>query len=55
MSFTNQKNAMKIATASKVFWSIPRLSWGPQGLKMCDSRFLGMGEIELCRGMGIGI
>ena len=34
------------------------LSWGPQGpqgLKMCDLRSLGMDEIDLCRGMGINM
>ena len=46
-------NARKSATVSRVFWVVSGLSWGPQGLKMCDSRSLEMGDIDICRGMGI--
>ena len=46
-------NARKIATVTRVFWVVSGLSWGPQGLKMCDLRSLEMGDIDICRGMGI--
>ena len=48
-------NAGKSATLFRVIGVVSGLSWGPQGLKMCDLRSLGMDEIDLCRGMGINM
>ena len=53
MIFTIWNNARKSATVSRVFRVVSGLSWGPQGLKMCDSRSLGIDDIDICRGMGI--
>ena len=55
MIFTIRNYARKNATVFRVFWVVSGLSWGPHGLKMCDLRSLGMGEINQCRGMGIGM
>ena len=55
MIFTISNNARKSATVSKLFWVVSGLSWGPQGLKKCELRSLGMGEIDTCRGMGISM
>ena len=41
----------KVLGILNCFWAL----MGSQGLKMCDSRSLGMGDIDICRGMGIGM
>ena len=53
MIFTIHNNARKSATLFRVFGVVSGLSWGPQGLKMFNLRFLGINEIYLCRRMGI--
>ena len=53
MIITIYNNARKSATLFRVIGVVSGLSWGPQGLKMCNLRFLGMDEIYLCRRMGI--
>ena len=39
-------NAKKSASVSRVLWGFSGLSWGPHGLKMCDSRSLEMGDMH---------
>ena len=53
MIFTIWNNARKNATMSGVFWVVSGGGWGPQGLQMCYSWSVRVGEIDICGGVGI--